>query len=396
MASGHTPSRKHPEYWGGEIPWIGIRDAKAHHGEMIEETFQNTNELGIENSSARILPTGTVCLSRTASVGYVVVMGRPMATSQDFANWTCSDALLPPFLKYLLLAEQKSFLRFASGTTHQTIYYPELKAFHVCLPSREEQKRIVAILDDAFAGIDAAVANTEKSLTNARKLFDSYLDLIVTRRSDAWVDGRLSEIVGTVSTGPFGSLLHKRDYVVAGTPLVNPANIVGGRVVPDERKTVDQPALDRLGSYVLRPGDIVIGRRGEMGRCAVITEAESGWLCGTGSFFIRPLPSVDPNFAGHLLRSPTYRAELERIATGATMKNLSNKALSRLRISRPPIEEQREINKRLDQLAAQLTHLEAGYCSRSAALSVLKQSILQKAFAGELTAKEAERQMAVA
>ncbi|WP_424948959.1 restriction endonuclease subunit S [Comamonas aquatica] len=75
LETGHTPSRKHPEYWGGNVPWIGIRDATGNHGQEIFETAQYTNELGIRNSSARILPPKTVCLSRTASVGYVVVMG---------------------------------------------------------------------------------------------------------------------------------------------------------------------------------------------------------------------------------------------------------------------------------------------------------------------------------
>ena len=134
LETGHTPSRKHPEYWGGGIPWIGIKDATGNHGKTIYDTIQHTNELGIANSSARILPENTICLSRTASVGHVVVMGRPMATSQDFVNWVCSENLDSRFLKYVLLGERNAFLRFASGTTHQTIYFPEVKAFHVCLP----------------------------------------------------------------------------------------------------------------------------------------------------------------------------------------------------------------------------------------------------------------------
>jgi type I restriction enzyme, S subunit len=99
LESGHTPSRRHPEYWGGEIPWISIQDARGSHGGRIDDTLEKTNDLGIANSSARVLPAGTVCLSRTASVGYVVVMGRPMATSQDFVNWVCSEQLDPDFLK---------------------------------------------------------------------------------------------------------------------------------------------------------------------------------------------------------------------------------------------------------------------------------------------------------
>ncbi|AVG17754.1 type I restriction endonuclease subunit S [Chromobacterium vaccinii] len=146
LETGHTPSRRHPEYWGGDVPWIGIRDATANHGNTIYSTAQYTNELGIRNSSARILPANTVCLSRTASVGYVIAMGVPMATSQDFVNWVCGPGLNYQFLKYVLLAERSSFLRFASGTTHQTIYFPEVKAFHVALPSLTIQQGIVDVL----------------------------------------------------------------------------------------------------------------------------------------------------------------------------------------------------------------------------------------------------------
>src|SRR4029079_15296981 len=101
-------------------------------------TDDATSDLGIANPSARLLPAKTVCLSRTASVGYVVVMGCPMATSQDFVNWVCSSKIEPQFLKYVLVAENEALFRFASGTTHQSIYYPEAKAFHVCLPPIDE------------------------------------------------------------------------------------------------------------------------------------------------------------------------------------------------------------------------------------------------------------------
>ncbi len=148
LESGHTPSRRHPEYWGGAIPWLGIRDAREWHGRRVDDTIQKINELGIANSSARLLPAGTVCLSRTASVGYVVVMGRQMATSQDFVNWVCSDDIAPDFLKYLLMAGGRSeFLRFSNGSVHQTIYFPEVKAFHICHPHIHEQLRLVSILD---------------------------------------------------------------------------------------------------------------------------------------------------------------------------------------------------------------------------------------------------------
>lgn len=147
LETGHTPSRQKPEYWDGDIPWIGIRDATANHGRTLPDTIQHVTQEGIDNSSARILPANTVCLSRTASVGYVVVMGREMATSQDFVNWVCDESKLDyRFLKYVLLAENQSFSRFSHGTTHQTIYFPEVKAFHICVPPLDEQRAIAAVL----------------------------------------------------------------------------------------------------------------------------------------------------------------------------------------------------------------------------------------------------------
>lgn len=143
LESGHTPSRKHPEYWDGPIPWVGIQDAREHHGRRIFDTRQHTNDLGLQNSAARLLPSNTVCLSRTASVGYVFIMGRPMATSQDFVNWICSEALLPDFLLYAIQAEGEGIRDFGRGTTHTTIYFPEVKALNICLPPVGEQREIV-------------------------------------------------------------------------------------------------------------------------------------------------------------------------------------------------------------------------------------------------------------
>ncbi|WP_454035788.1 restriction endonuclease subunit S [Cupriavidus metallidurans] len=174
LETGHTPSRKHPEYWGGDVPWIGIRDATGNHGGTLHKTLQYTNELGIRNSSARILPANTVCLSRTASVGYVVVMGVPMATSQDFVNWVCGPGLNHSFLKYVLLGEQGSFLRFASGTTHQTIYFPEVKAFHIALPPLRTQQEIADVLGSLDDRIDLLRQTSTTLESIAQALFKSW------------------------------------------------------------------------------------------------------------------------------------------------------------------------------------------------------------------------------
>lgn len=175
LESGHTPSRRHSEYWDGLIPWIGIKDAKNNHESVIFDTLQHTNQLGLDNSSARLLPKDTVCLSRTASVGYVVVMGKDMATSQDFVNWVCSSKLNPHFLKYLFLAEGDGFTAYSKGAIHQTIYFPEVKAFHVCHPPVNVQNRIVDYLDKAKTSRDRLVQIQTRKLTLLTELRQSLL-----------------------------------------------------------------------------------------------------------------------------------------------------------------------------------------------------------------------------
>lgn len=176
--TGHTPRRTHPEYWDGGVPWIGIRDAGDHHGRIIDETLQTISEKGLENSSARLLPAGTVCFSRTASVGYATIMGRSMATSQDFATWSCTDALLPKYLMYALMAEGENIREFGEGSTHTTIYFPEIRAFHICLAPLVEQLEIVRRIEHAFNWIDRVAAEA----TSARKLVD-HLDQAILAKA---------------------------------------------------------------------------------------------------------------------------------------------------------------------------------------------------------------------
>ncbi|HRI99811.1 MAG TPA: restriction endonuclease subunit S [Hyphomonas sp.] len=152
--TGHTPSRSKSQYWDGGIPWIGIKDARLHHGREIFETLQTVTQLGLDNSASRLLPKGTVCLSRTASVGYVFIMGRDMATSQDFVTWTCGELLLPKYLMYALMGEGDEIRRFGKGTTHTTIYFPEVRAMHIALPPLEEQAEIVTRIEAAFSQIE--------------------------------------------------------------------------------------------------------------------------------------------------------------------------------------------------------------------------------------------------
>lgn len=126
LRSGHTPSRQHLEYWQDcTIPWFGLADVwQIRDGriEYVSETAEKISELGLANSAARLLPKGTVILSRTASVGFSAIMGVDMATTQDFVNWVCGPTLRPEYLLYVFRSMGQEFARLTMGSTHQTIY----------------------------------------------------------------------------------------------------------------------------------------------------------------------------------------------------------------------------------------------------------------------------------
>ena len=231
LETGHTPSRKHPEYWGGDVPWIGIKDATHNDGRRIDDTLQKTTAEGIENSSARLLPRNTVCLSRTASVGYVVVMGREMATSQDFVNWVCDpEGLDWRFLKWALLAEREALRRWSHGTTHQTIYFPEVKAFHICLPGRSEQTAIA----DVLGALDHKIESNQTLAAAARGVLmhsfpatghEAPLDVVASFRNG----GALTKLANGVGR-PILRIKELRVGVSADTPRTDHAQADGHAV----------------------------------------------------------------------------------------------------------------------------------------------------------------------
>jgi type I restriction enzyme S subunit len=149
LGTGHTPSRSHPEWWVDlTIPWITtgeVAQMRSDRIEFITETRERISELGMSHSSATLHPAGTVVLCRTASAGYSAIMGRDMATSQDFVTWTCGPLLRPRFLLLCLRAMRQDLLgRLAMGSTHKTIYIPDIEAIKVPIPPLDEQDALVA------------------------------------------------------------------------------------------------------------------------------------------------------------------------------------------------------------------------------------------------------------
>lgn len=176
LESGHTPSRSRPDWWiDCHIPWFTLADVwqiREEGREVVYETKELVSDIGLENSSARLLPAGTVMLSRTASVGFSAIMGVDMATTQDFANWICGPRLSNRYLLKVFRAMTGEFRRLMMGSTHNTIYMPDIAAFRVPLPPKSEQDAIVASIDDTISKLDdlTAEANAVIDLLQERRV----------------------------------------------------------------------------------------------------------------------------------------------------------------------------------------------------------------------------------
>jgi type I restriction enzyme, S subunit len=400
LESGHTPSRKHPEYWDGGIPWIGIKDATENHGRTLSDTYQHVSALGLENSSARLLPANTICLSRTASVGFVVVMGRPMATSQDFVNWVCGPNIEPHYLKYVLLAENEALWRFASGTTHQTIYYPEAKAFHVCLPPLAEQKDIAAVLGALDDKIELNRRMNATLEAMARALFQSwFVDFDPVR---AKLDGRPPAALDPATAALFPE--HLEETALGHTPvgwevrsLDKTAHYLNGLALqkypPGDGPTLpvikiaqlrkgDSIGADRCNTdlppnYIVQDGDVLFSWSGSL-------EVEL-WCGGPGALNQHLFKVTSPEFPKwfYYLWTLYHLDEFRLIAAdkATTMGHIQRGHLTAAKVLIPPRPlldaMTRTMSPLIDQLIANRI--------QSRTLATLRDTLLPKLLSGELS-----------
>ena len=190
----------------------------------------------------------------------------------------------------------------------------------------------------------------EGTIKKAKSLPEITEDEVPFEVPGNWKWVRFSDLMDTMSTGPFGSILHKSDYIQNGIPLINPASIVHGKIIVAPEMTISVETAKRLEMYTLHQGMIVIGRRGEMGRCAVVTAHEDGWLCGTGSFFMKPNPGLYAYYISMFFSAPYAKAYLSGKSVGTTMSNLNHRILRKMPFSLPPLAEQKRIVSKLEEL----------------------------------------------
>ena len=400
-------THKTPKYTSTGVKFVSVKDMS--NGFLSLENTKYISEEEHKELYARCNPEkGDLILSKVGTTGVPAIVD----TTEPFSLFV-SVALLKfdckcidiKFLYYMLMSPlvQAQATENTRGVGNKNWVLDAIASTMVVLPPLVEQKRIVAKIEELLPLVDRYAASYEKleqfnakfpedmkksilqyaiqgklveqrpeegtaeelyqqiqtekkrltkegKIKKEKPLPEIAEDEIPFDIPESWKWVRFSEIMSTMSTGPFGSMLHKTDYIEKGIPLVNPANMVNGKIVPSDKMMISEATRRRLSSYILHAGMIVLGRRGEMGRCAVVTEKEDGWLCGTGSFFMEPSMSLYVYYVVSLFSSPYVKFYLGGESVGTTMSNLNHTILSKMPIPLPPLAEQRRIVAKLDEI----------------------------------------------
>lgn len=362
LESGHTPSRRHPEYWGGDISWLSLHDTDMLDGAEVQKTSQGITQKGIDNSSARVLPKGTVVFSRTATVGKATVLGREMATSQDFACYICGPRVHNHFLVYLFRHMAPEWRRYMAGSTHNTVYMPVFRALQVPLPPRPEQEAIAKALGDTDDHIEAL----ERLLEKKRLIKQGAMQELLSGRR------RLPGSQGDWKVVPLGSLflfkngLNKsKSYFGYGTPIINYMDVFSrsGLRAADVKGSVDVSERE-IESFSAKRGDVFFTRTSEtlseIGVASVLMEdIENSVFSG---FLLRARPvdnEVDIEFKRYCFASEFVRRQIVSKGTYTTRALTNGRVLSTVLLRLPPTKaEQQAIAQVLSNMDEEIEALE--------------------------------------
>ncbi len=381
IVSGGTPKSAVSEYWGGEIKWITPKDMGRLVGFYVSSTSRTISRTGLSKSSAKLVPPNSVILSTRAPIGHLAINEVPMAFNQGCRGLIPTKHLDVKFLYYFLDSKVDLLNGLGTGTTFKELSKKSLSEIRMPLPPLEEQKRIVAILDEAFAGIDKAIENTEKNLANTKELFGSYLNNIFTQKGEGWVEKSLTEICD-VRDGTHDS----PKYVTSGIPFVTQKNIKLTGLSFANTKFISNRDHDKFYKRSnVSEGDVLISMIGaNRGMTCIVDDQRVFSIKNVG--LIKESSRINQLYLLYFMKSSTAQAYIEEESRGGAQPFIGLTKLRNFPIPIAPLNSQSLIVNQLKELDEKSSSLGELYQQKLTALKELKQSLLQKAFTGELTA----------
>lgn len=387
VVGGGTPSRSTEAFFGGAIPWATVRDMKA---DWIDTTEFSLTEEGVRNSATNVLPSGTVVVASRVGLGKVCRIRNDTAINQDLRGFLPKrrDQLDEQYLFHWFRSVAHRIVAAGTGATVQGVTLPFLKALKIPLPPLEEQRRIVAVLDEALAAIVTATANAEKNLANARELFLESL-----RAELEGATGSLTTLGETtdIKVGfAFKSTGYSKDN--EDVPLIRGDNVVQGRLRWDDVKRWPRRDLGQHEAYRLEAGDVLLAMDRTWVKAglkyAILGPGDVPSLLVQRVARLRAKNVTSSGFVGLQIAAPEFTEYVLGIQTGLGVPHISGQQIADYRFRLPTLSEQSAIIERLNIVRSASSRLAGLYDERLRALDKLKQSLLHRAFPGNLTERE--------
>lgn len=374
--SGHTPDKKHPEYWGGTIKWVSLQDSSQLDNVYIDDTAATITIEGIRNSSAVLHPKGTVVLSRDAGVGKSAITREEMAVSQHFMAWACGPRLNNHYLYYWLQSRKSDFERIANGNTIKTIGLPYFKDLNIPLPGTLEQESIAIALTE----VDALITGLDQLIAKKRDIQQATMQQLLTgqRRlpgfSGEWEVQRLGDLadMGSGGTPPTGV----PEYFGGQIPWVSIADMTkGGKILLSTEKNLSERGLNNCAAQVFPEGTVLYAMYASIGECSIagVPMATSQAILG-----IRPKRTLSAAFLYYHLLST--KESVKNMGQQGTQANLNAGMVRTFEIRLPHLTEQTAIAGVLSDMDTELSALEA----RRDKVRQLKQGMMQELLTGRI------------
>ena len=394
ITNGGTPKSDVKDFWGGEVAWLTPKDMGKLKSHLVSNTARTITQEGLSKCSAKLIPENSLILSTRAPIGHLAINTVPMAFNQGCRGLLPKANLSLKYLFHYLSANIDVMNELGTGTTFKELSAGALKSLQIPVPPLEEQKRIVSILDEAFEGLDCARENAEANLKSARELFESSLGAVFDHESNEWNKGTVGSMIhdGILEKpldGNHGETHPKKsEFQNSGVPFIMASDLANGSVDQNNCYFISKSQADNLRKGFAKDGDVLISHKGTIGRTAILkTDLEYVMLTPQVTYY----RSADPNrllaeFLYFYFHSATFLRVMRYLASaGSTRAYIGITKQHELPLMLPEITLQLKLIERFKLIENFRNNAIISYKRKLQDISDLRQSLLQKAFAGELT-----------
>lgn len=403
VIGGGTPSTSKKEYYdGGTISWLSPVDLSNYNDIYISRGNKMITLEGLNNSSAKLLPKDTVCLTSRAPIGYVAIAENELSTNQGFKSFLPSPTYLARFLYWYLKGNKELLESKASGTTFLELSASKAATIEFPLPPLSEQQRIVERIEELFAKLDEAKERLQEvadsfAMRKAAILHKAFTGELTKqwRRengvSDAsWEDASLDSVCKSIYDGDHMPPPKSE----TGIPFLVISNVNTGFISFEKCRFVPEEYYDALSeTRTPEMGDILYTIVGSYGIPVMVDTDKK--FCFQRHMALLKSSNIYNRFLWRQLQTQSFFEQATSIATGTAQLTVPIKGLRKLIVKCPSLPEQHEIVRLIDDLLARECAAQQAAEQALASIDLMKKSILARAFRGELGTNKASEASAL-